>query len=149
MQCPNCVSQTLTTSERRGIEIDHCSNCGGVWLDRGELEKILSLSDGRSPRDGQRDAGEDETYGRSRQRGSDYDDDSDEREGRYEQDDDDGGESGERYETRERGGYQGRERTPYRDDDGRGQDREAPRGEGPSIWREIFENLEKLPLPRV
>jgi uncharacterized protein len=148
MQCPNCVSQTLTTSERRGIEIDHCSNCGGVWLDRGELEKVLALSEGSSSSEWRRDQDDGEGYGRSRQRGTEYDD-SDEREGGYEQDDDEGDEGRERYENRDRGEYRSRERTPYRDDDGRSQDRNAPRGEGTSIWREIFENLEKLPLPRV
>ena len=40
MQCPNCTSQ-LTMSERQGIEIDYCPSCRGVWLDRGELDKII------------------------------------------------------------------------------------------------------------
>ena len=40
MQCPNCTT-TLTMSERQGIEIDYCPSCRGVWLDRGELDKII------------------------------------------------------------------------------------------------------------
>ena len=43
MQCPNCSVQ-LTMSERQGIEIDYCPNCRGVWLDRGELDKIIERS---------------------------------------------------------------------------------------------------------
>jgi Zn-finger nucleic acid-binding protein len=33
-------------SERSGVEIDYCPQCRGVWLDRGELDKILERSDG-------------------------------------------------------------------------------------------------------
>lgn len=150
MQCPNCVTQALVTSQRRDIEIDHCPKCGGVWLDRGELEKVVALASEEhgSGRDWGRteDRGE-ETYGRSSRRESEDDDDDrggadDEREGRYE-DDDDGGDRRERgpYGGQERDGYRSREREPY------GQ--EGRRDERPSIWREIFENLEKLPLPRV
>ncbi len=40
MKCPN-DGTTLTMSERSGIEIDYCPECRGVWLDRGELDKIL------------------------------------------------------------------------------------------------------------
>ncbi|HXG80907.1 MAG TPA: zf-TFIIB domain-containing protein [Sphingomicrobium sp.] len=40
MQCPSCGVQ-LTMSERQGIEIDYCPSCRGVWLDRGELDKII------------------------------------------------------------------------------------------------------------
>ena len=38
--CPACMVE-LTLSERQGIEIDYCPQCRGVWLDRGELDKIL------------------------------------------------------------------------------------------------------------
>jgi uncharacterized protein len=41
MQCPTC-SVPLTMSERQGVEIDYCPKCRGVWLDRGELDKIIS-----------------------------------------------------------------------------------------------------------
>jgi len=40
MLCPNCQTQ-LTMTERQGIEIDYCPSCRGVWLDRGELDKII------------------------------------------------------------------------------------------------------------
>lgn len=41
MQCPVCQSHALVMSERQGIEIDYCPQCRGVWLDRGELDKII------------------------------------------------------------------------------------------------------------
>lgn len=40
MACPVC-STGLVMSERQGIEIDYCPTCRGVWLDRGELDKII------------------------------------------------------------------------------------------------------------
>jgi uncharacterized protein len=44
MDCPNCEGVSLTMSERQGIEIDYCPRCRGVWLDRGELDKIIDRS---------------------------------------------------------------------------------------------------------
>ena len=41
MLCPVCKTQALGMSERQGIEIDFCPQCRGVWLDRGELDKII------------------------------------------------------------------------------------------------------------
>ena len=41
--CPAC-SIDLVMSERQGIEIDYCPKCRGVWLDRGELDKIVERS---------------------------------------------------------------------------------------------------------
>ncbi|WP_432477349.1 zf-TFIIB domain-containing protein [Nocardioides sp. GXQ0305] len=43
MKCPN-DGTTLTMSERSGIEIDYCPDCRGVWLDRGELDKLIERS---------------------------------------------------------------------------------------------------------
>jgi len=43
MQCPT-DGTVLVMSERSGIEIDYCPQCRGVWLDRGELDKILERS---------------------------------------------------------------------------------------------------------
>ena len=40
MQCP-VDGATLLLSERQGVEIDYCPECRGVWLDRGELDKLL------------------------------------------------------------------------------------------------------------
>lgn len=43
MNCPSCNS-VLTMSDRNGVEIDYCPQCRGVWLDRGELDKIIERS---------------------------------------------------------------------------------------------------------
>ena len=48
MPCPIDGTQ-LVMSERQGIEIDYCPTCRGVWLDRGELDKIVARS---APEDG-------------------------------------------------------------------------------------------------
>lgn len=44
MKCPICIDADLVMSERQGIEIDYCPKCRGVWLDRGELDKIIDRS---------------------------------------------------------------------------------------------------------
>lgn len=44
MNCPVCNTVSLVMSERQGIEIDYCPQCRGVWLDRGELDKIIDRS---------------------------------------------------------------------------------------------------------
>ena len=44
MNCPACGNVNLVMSERQGIEIDYCPTCRGVWLDRGELDKIIERS---------------------------------------------------------------------------------------------------------
>lgn len=49
MDCPLCKNVSLVMSERQGIEIDYCPNCRGVWLDRGELDKIIERSLGAVP----------------------------------------------------------------------------------------------------
>lgn len=43
MQCP-IDGSTLVIAERSGVEIDYCPQCRGVWLDRGELDKIIERS---------------------------------------------------------------------------------------------------------
>ena len=43
MKCPTC-NIPLVMTERSGIEIDYCPQCRGVWLDRGELDKIIERS---------------------------------------------------------------------------------------------------------
>lgn len=43
MKCPLDGTQMLV-ADRGGVEIDHCPKCRGVWLDRGELDKILAIS---------------------------------------------------------------------------------------------------------
>jgi Zn-finger nucleic acid-binding protein len=47
--CPHCDSE-LRPYDRHGVEIDSCPNCRGVWLDRGELDKIIDRA-GRYERD--------------------------------------------------------------------------------------------------
>lgn len=43
MKCPNC-EEILVMTERQGVEIDYCPKCRGVWLDKGELDKIIEKS---------------------------------------------------------------------------------------------------------
>lgn len=45
MKCPACKDVTLSIGEREGIEIDYCPQCRGVWLDRGELDKVIARSE--------------------------------------------------------------------------------------------------------
>lgn len=47
MKCPVC-NIDLVMSERSGVEIDYCPDCRGVWLDRGELDKIIERSNTES-----------------------------------------------------------------------------------------------------
>ena len=44
MNCPNDGTE-LKMGDRQGVEIDYCPECRGVWLDRGELDKIIERSD--------------------------------------------------------------------------------------------------------
>ena len=41
MKCPVCKDVNLLMSEKKGVEIDYCPECRGIWLDRGELEKLI------------------------------------------------------------------------------------------------------------
>lgn len=43
MKCPNC-NVNLVMTDRSGVEIDYCPDCRGIWLDRGELDKIIERS---------------------------------------------------------------------------------------------------------
>jgi uncharacterized protein len=45
MKCPMCTESDLLMTERLSIEIDYCPQCRGVWLDRGELDKIIERSE--------------------------------------------------------------------------------------------------------
>ena len=51
MKCPVCPDTTLLMSDRQGVEIDYCPSCRGLWLDRGELDKLVQLGarQGSSP----------------------------------------------------------------------------------------------------
>ncbi len=48
MRCP-VDNETLVMADRGGVEIDYCPKCRGVWLDRGELDKIIDRSVGGAP----------------------------------------------------------------------------------------------------
>ncbi len=51
MKCP-VDDRELVMSERQGIEIDYCPTCRGVWLDRGELDKLVERSTEPAPTPG-------------------------------------------------------------------------------------------------
>ncbi len=53
MLCPACKVDLVMT-ERQNVEIDYCPKCRGVWLDRGELDKIIEKSLSQSPEQPQR-----------------------------------------------------------------------------------------------
>lgn len=44
MKCPVCKDTNLVMTDRQGVEIDYCPQCRGIWLDRGELDKIIERS---------------------------------------------------------------------------------------------------------
>ena len=71
MKCPKCQVD-LVISDRQGIEIDFCPQCRGVWLDRGELDKIVE----RASRFGDSDRDDDDRW-KSGERRPDYDRDRD------------------------------------------------------------------------
>jgi uncharacterized protein len=49
MKCPICTTVDLVMTDRQGIEIDYCPTCRGVWLDRGELDKIIERAAPAAP----------------------------------------------------------------------------------------------------
>ena len=85
MRCPT-DGTTLQLADRHGIEIDYCPDCRGVWLDRGELDKVIARSadervdDRAGRRDGRPWRDDDDRYddvpggGRKRKRRSFLDD---------------------------------------------------------------------------
>lgn len=70
MKCPVCKDVTLLMSEKRGVEIDYCPECRGIWLDRGELEKIIEKEDNfvQSNNDSQNKTNEKEKYNSKKKR---------------------------------------------------------------------------------
>lgn len=76
MNCPRCESSLLAERNRGGIVVDVCSQCRGVWLDRGELEKLIAQAQALD---------EHSQYDRRREYG---DDDDDLRKGQFRQRDD-------------------------------------------------------------
>lgn len=65
LRCPNCTTEMML-SNKNGVEIDHCPRCRGVWLDRGELEKLTSMQNRY-----------DDDHYQKYHHGKDYDDDDD------------------------------------------------------------------------
>lgn len=63
MKCPVCKDVTLLMSEKRGVEIDYCPECRGIWLDHGELEKLIEK--------------EEKTYQEAKREYDDYEDKKD------------------------------------------------------------------------
>jgi Zn-finger nucleic acid-binding protein len=49
MKCPVCITAELKMTDRQGVEIDYCPDCRGIWLDRGELDKIIEKSCTQAP----------------------------------------------------------------------------------------------------
>ncbi len=72
MQCPTDGS-VLVMSERSGIEIDYCPTCRGVWLDRGELDKIIDRSLAPAPQQAAQPVREQSRYDAPRRDDRNYD----------------------------------------------------------------------------
>ena len=49
MKCPTCTDTALVMSDRQGVEIVYCPQCRGVWLDRGELDKLIERAAAMTP----------------------------------------------------------------------------------------------------
>ncbi len=77
MNCP-IDGATLMMSERKGVEIDYCPQCRGIWLDRGELDKLLEVAGRDDDDDDRREREYRPAYGERR----DYDDDRRDRDDR-------------------------------------------------------------------
>ena len=68
MNCPTCIVP-LVMSDRQGIEIDYCPECRGIWLDRGELDKIIERSVNEQPNNFQPNQ---QPFGSQPQQGKEY-----------------------------------------------------------------------------
>jgi uncharacterized protein len=103
MQCPVC-DVALSISSREGVEIDFCPQCRGVWLDRGELDKVIERASAAMA-------------GAAPARGRDYDDRD---RGRYDDRDRDRYDERRRYDERDRHDERRRyDDDRYRDDHSR------------------------------
>ena len=84
MQCPNC-SNPMQESKKYEVDIDYCPTCKGVWLDRGEIDKIANIQSKFEEEHYQKyhsdrrdyDEGDDDYYNRRREYDVDDDDDND------------------------------------------------------------------------
>ncbi len=71
MKCPNC-NVNLVMSEKKGIEIDYCPECRGIWLDKGELDKIIEKSIDFAPQQNIDDSYNRNDYGYQKKYDDDY-----------------------------------------------------------------------------
>lgn len=113
MQCP-IDGETLVMADRNGVEIDYCPKCRGVWLDRGELDKIVERAAGSPPDARREDRGDDKRDDRRDERRDDHRADSrDNRRDSRRDDDDD-----RRYygDDRDGRGHQGKRRESFLSD---------------------------------
>lgn len=85
MNCPIDGTE-LRISDRQGIEIDYCPKCRGIWLDRGELDKLLERSPQLAATDAPARVSSERERDRDRDRDRDYDRDRDRDRGRYDDD---------------------------------------------------------------
>ena len=76
MTCPRCHTAELVEKNRTGVLIDICTSCRGVWLDRGELDKLIAVAANHG-------AGDDDVADDPRGRGRRHDDDDDDDRRRY------------------------------------------------------------------
>lgn len=111
MKCPVC-DVALSISSREGVEIDFCPQCRGVWLDRGELDKVIeraapSLAPSAAPVGGGRDDRD-----RSRPRDDDRRYDDRDRDRRY----DDRRDDDRRYDDRDRDHYRKKKKRSFLED---------------------------------
>ncbi len=67
MKCPTCADSALVMTDRQGVEIDYCPKCRGVWLDRGELDKLIERSLSHAAPQGRRDDDDDDDRRRGHQ----------------------------------------------------------------------------------
>ncbi len=72
MKCPTCIDTEMIIRERSGVEIDSCPRCRGVWLDRGELDKMIERAEREWPKSVEEDEDDDRRY-RDRGRSGHYD----------------------------------------------------------------------------
>ena len=66
MKCPSCKTLELAMADRQGIEVDYCPQCRGVWLDRGELDKLIERNAPREERSYDGNAGREKIIPRRR-----------------------------------------------------------------------------------
>ena len=66
MNCPRCQKNPLIERERDGVQIDVCTDCRGIWLDRGELDKLIARAAAPDDRERRFDRDDDDDDGDDR-----------------------------------------------------------------------------------